>query len=24
VLTFRCLIKSNLFDHYCKSWQRAA
>lgn len=23
-LTFRCLIKSNLFDDYCKSWQHAA
>ncbi len=24
VLTFRCLIKSNLFDDYCKSWLVAA
>jgi hypothetical protein len=24
VLTFRCLIKSNLFDDYCKSWHHAA
>jgi hypothetical protein len=24
VLTFRCLIKSNLFDDYCKAWPYAA
>lgn len=24
VLTFRCLIKSNLFDDYCKEWLQAA
>lgn len=24
VLTFRCLIKSNLFDDFCKAWPRAA
>ena len=24
VITFRCLIKSNLFDDYCKSWPLAA
>lgn len=24
VLTFRCLIKSNLFDDYCKTWPVAA
>lgn len=24
VLTFRCLIKSNLFDSYCKAWPIAA
>jgi len=24
VLTFRCLIKSNLFDDYCKAWPIAA
>jgi hypothetical protein len=24
VITFRCLIKSNLFDDYCKSWLAAA
>ncbi|MDK1046368.1 MAG: ISKra4 family transposase [Anaerolineales bacterium] len=23
VLTFRCLIKSNLFDDYCRAWLRA-
>ena len=24
VLTFRCLIQSNLFDAYCKAWPAAA
>jgi len=24
VLTFRCLIKSNLFNDYCKVWPHAA
>jgi len=24
VITFRCIIKSNLFDDYCKSWPLAA
>jgi hypothetical protein len=24
VLTFRCLIKSSLFDDYCKAWSHAA